>query len=595
MKRIARWGRLAALLAAGAIIGNHGAAQEARPAAALIKTLGSGDVNAMVAADDELRKLGPAAREAAPALAAQLDHPLGWVRSAASSALAAIGEGAVPELLAAYEKGPAGVRPRVLAVFAMMGAEARAALPALRAMLAKAPAEQREPIAAVIDQIEPPAAVSAASSEAAATGAVAAACTNLATGDEADWGQFHGPRRDQFCRETGLLKEWPAGGPKLLWTLKGLGRGFSSVAIAEGRLLTMGDRPDGAAASQFVIAYDLATREELWATRIGPTHLKEGPRCTPTIDGERVYALGTEGDLLCLETRSGKVLWHKSLARDFGGVVMSAAANWAWCESPLVDGPRLVCTPGGPQATIAALNKLTGEPIWKTALTSLGPKGKDGAGFSSPVLAELGGVRQYIQMLGRGLASVEAQSGRLLWSYNKIASGSANISHPLVLGDFVFTANGYNTGSALLKITRAGETFKAEEVYALGAKQFSNHHGGFVAVGGHVYGGIGDNAGTPVCLDLASGKAAWQAKAPQGGSASVLYADGNVLFRYDRGLVALVEASPKAFKVKSSFTPPLGEGPAWAHMVIHQGRLYLRHGDLLLCYDLKAENANKAN
>jgi outer membrane protein assembly factor BamB len=403
-----------------------------------------------------------------------------------------------------------------------------------------------------------------------------------------DWPQFHGPKRDALCTETGLLKQWPESGPKLLWKLEGLGRGYSTVSISGGRLFTMGDRPtSGKDESQFVIAYDLAGRQQLWATPIGPPH-KDGPRCTPTVDGELAYAIGTDGDLLCLETAIGKVRWKKNFAQDFGGQMMS---GWKFSESPLVDGEKLVCTPGGKDATLVALDKKTGKLLWQCAVPQLGQRGKDGAGYASMVVADIEGVRQYVQMLGRGVAAVAADTGKFLWGYNRIANGTANIPTPIVRGNYVFVTTSYKTGSALLKITRHGDQFQADEVYFLGPETFENHHGGVVLVGDYLYGGDGQNKGTPVCLEFLTGKVAWKAEPLTTGSAAVLYADGNLILRYEKkGLTALVEASPKAFNVKGKFLPVFNQGQAWPHPVIHDGKLYLRSNDTLMCYDVRGGN-----
>ena len=419
------------------------------------------------------------------------------------------------------------------------------------------------------------------------TGAVAAApAAPPAFGEVGDWPQFHGPNRDGLCRETGLLQQWPQDGPTLLWKLTGLGRGYSSVSIVGGKFFTMGDRkPAGQEESQFVMAFELGTQKELWATRVGPPH-KDGPRCTPTVDGPLLYVVGTSGDLLCAETETGKVRWQRSFEKDFNGKMMS---GWKFSESPLVDGEKVVCTPGGSDATIVALNKKTGELIWKSAVPKLGSRGKDGAAYTSMVAADIDGVRQYIQMLGRGVASVAADTGKFLWGYNRVANGTANIPTPIVRGNHVFTTTSYKTGCALLKITRQGEQFQADEVYFLGPDQFENHHGGVVLVGDYLYGGDGQNKGTPVCLEFMTGKIAWKPEALAKGSAAVLYADGQVIFRYDTGLVALIEATPKEFRVTSSFQSPKDKGPAWPHPVIHDGKLYLRHSDLLLCYDVRAK------
>jgi outer membrane protein assembly factor BamB len=402
-----------------------------------------------------------------------------------------------------------------------------------------------------------------------------------------DWPQFHGPNRDAKCTETGLLKQWPENGPKLLWKLTGLGRGYSTVAIADGRLLTTGDRKtEGQGESQFIIAYDLASRKELWATRVGPPHDDGGPRSTPTIDGGLAYAIGTDGDLVCVETATGKLRWKKNFAKDFSGQMMS---GWKFSESPLVDGDKVVCTPGGKQATLVALDKKTGEVIWECAVPSLGDRGADGAGYSSMIAAEIGGVRQYVQVFGRGLIGVAADSGKFLWGYNRVANKVANINSPVVRGDYVFASTAYGTGTALVKVTGSGDAFKAQEVYFLAPGKFQNHHGGVVLVGDHIYGGDGQNHGTPICVDFLTGDIAWKPKALAGGSAAVLYAEGNLIFRYESGLVALIKATPEGFHVLGKFQPAVTDGPAWPHPVIHDGKLYLRAHDTLMCYDLRVQ------
>jgi hypothetical protein len=221
-------------------------------------------------------------------------------------------------------------------------------------------------------------------------------------------------------------------------------------------------------------------------------------------------------------------------------------------------------------------------------MPDIGPKGLDGAGYSSAVAANIAGVRQYVQMLGRGTIGVEADTGRFLWGYNQIANTVANITTPVVRGNYVFVTTAYSTGAALLRIARNGDDLEAREVYFLGPRDFQNHHGGVVLVGDHIFGGHGPNKGFPTCIELSTGKVLWKERSPALGSAAVLYADGNLVFRYDRGEVVLIEASPEELRIKGQFAPPTGEGPAWSHPVIHEGKLYLRHADLLLCYDLRS-------
>ncbi|MCS7304629.1 MAG: PQQ-like beta-propeller repeat protein [Thermoguttaceae bacterium] len=404
-----------------------------------------------------------------------------------------------------------------------------------------------------------------------------------------DWTRFRGPNCDGKCLETGLLKSWPEGGPKLLWTMEGLGRGYSSLTIAGGKIFTTGDRPDPKGGeSQYVMAFDLASRKELWATPIGPPHPDGGCRSTPTIDGDLAFVIGTEGDLVCVETATGRLRWRKSFPRDFGGRMMS---GWKYSESPLVDGDKVVCTPGGPVATVVALNKYTGKLIWRCAVPPLGPKGADGAGYSSMVAADIQGLRQYITIIGRGAIGVAAKDGRFLWGYNRIANNVANIPTPIVRDNYVFVTTSYRTGSALLRIVRRGEKFLAEEVWFNGPQDFENHHGGVVLVGDYLYGGSGQNQGVPVCLEFLTGKVVWRAQPVGQRSAAVLYADGHLIFRYEDGMVALIEATPEGFRLKGKFMAPVRKGPSWAHPVIHDGKLYLRSHDTLMCFDLRNTSA----
>jgi len=345
----------------------------------------------------------------------------------------------------------------------------------------------------------------------------------------------------------------------------------------------MGDRAMPVGERQCVICLELKTGRELWATPIGPPH-GDGPRCTPTIDGTRVYAIGTEGDLACLSAETGKLLWAKNFVRDFGGQMMS---QWKYSESPLVDGQRLVCTPGGAKGALAALDKVTGRVIWTCAIPPLGPRGRDGAGYTSMVVATIDGVRQYIQLLGRGVVGVEATRGQFLWGYNRIANQVANIPTPIVRDNYVFITTSYRTGSALLEIKRRGGRWDLREVYFLGPDQFENHHGGVVLVGDCLYGGDGQNRGTPVCLEFATGRIRWKVEPPGRRSAAVLYVDGHLIFRYEDGLVALIEANPDEFRLKGSFMAPVRDGPSWPHPVVHDGKLYLRSNDALMCFDLR--------
>lgn len=415
----------------------------------------------------------------------------------------------------------------------------------------------------------------------------AAAATGRARAGE--WPRWRGPGLDAVSKETGLLKTWPKDGPPLLWQATGLGVGYSSISIADGKIFTMGDLSgEGGQRRQYVIALDLATRKRLWTAEVGRPH-SDGSRCTPTVDGDRVYAIGTSGDLVCVSADTGKEVWRKNFGRDFGGRMMS---GWKYSESPLVDGDRLVCTPGGRDAMMVALNKQTGAVVWKCAMPKIGNRGKDGAGYSSIVISNGGGVRQYVQIVGRGCIGVRAEDGKFLWGYNRIANGTASIPTPVVAGDWVFCSTAYGTGAALLKLSATPDGCKADQVYFLDARTFQNHHGGFVRIGEYIYGGHGHGRGAPTCIEMKTGKVMWKAKQPGGGSAAVLYADGHLVFRYQKGEVAWIEATPEGYKLQGLFKEPRVRGmrgPAWAHPVILDGKLYLRHADVLLCYDVKAK------
>jgi outer membrane protein assembly factor BamB len=409
-------------------------------------------------------------------------------------------------------------------------------------------------------------------------------CGAAVLGVAEDWPQWRGQGRDAVSHETGLLQEWGASGPPLAWKAGGLGDGLSSVAIANGRIFTMGDR-DGA---QYVMALSEKDGKALWSAKLGAAWADEygGPRGTPSVDGELLYAVGTEADLVCLETATGKERWRRNLVRDFGGFMMS---QWKFSESPLVDGERLIVTPGAPGAGLVALDKRTGREVWRAKLPDLGPKGKDGAAYAGVVISNGGGVKQYVQLLGRGLVGIRAQDGAFLWGYNRIANDVANIPTPIVKGDFVFASTGYQTGAALLKLTKTAQGVAAQEVYFLEPKTLQNHHGGLVLVGEHLYGGHGHNKGFPICVELANGRVAWGGEQRNAGtgSAAVAYADGRLYFRYQNGVVMLIEATPEGYREKGTFTIPGVSKPSWPHPVISGGRLYLREQDTLYVYDVR--------
>ncbi|MFO0845161.1 MAG: PQQ-binding-like beta-propeller repeat protein [Gemmataceae bacterium] len=401
----------------------------------------------------------------------------------------------------------------------------------------------------------------------------------------ADWPQWRGPDRTGLSGETGLLKAWPKEGPRLAWKVTGLGGGFSTPSFAGGRIYLMGAKglPEESRAQagypEAVLCLDEKDGKEVWATEIGTTAGGHpGPRSTPTIDGDRAYAVSSNGVLACLDAGTGKLLWKKSLPKEFGG----RPGSWMYAESPLIDGDRVVCTPGGDKATLVALDKKTGAEVWRSSVTGLsgGKRSYNVAAYSSVLAVVSGGVKQYVQFLSGGVVGVDARTGQLLWHYDRPANGTANCSTPLFKDDSVFAASAYRTGGGRARLVKDGDGFKAEEAYFV--EKMQNHHGGMVLLGDHVF-GAGNSA--LLCLEFASGKEVGSARAA--GKGSVTYADGHLYHRGEDGTVCLVEATP-ALKERGRFKQPgRSARPAWAHPVIVNGKLYLRDWDALFCYDVK--------
>lgn len=397
---------------------------------------------------------------------------------------------------------------------------------------------------------------------------------------EDGWPQWRGPNRDGISRETGLLDAWPETGPPIVWKASGLGSGYSSVAVAGGRVFTMGKFGD----ETRLVAVRVEDGTIEWNTAVGGG---DSPNCTPTVDGELVFALSHSGDLLCAEAATGREVWRKNFPADFGGKMMS---GWGYSESPLVDGDNLIVTPGAPDAMMAALDKRTGKVIWRAAMPpNVGSAGQDGAGYSSIAVSNGAGVKQYVQLVGRGVVSVDARSGKMLWGYNRIANGTANIPTPVVTGDYVLCSSGYGDGgTALLQLVGSRGQVNAQEVWYKNSKDLQNHHGGMILIGDHVYMGHGHNNGFPVCFELKSGVDAWRpGRGPGTGSAAVVCADGHLYFRYENAVMALIEATPRSYNLKGSFQIGIKNGQSWPHPVVADGRLYLRDQHEMLSYDIR--------
>lgn len=388
-----------------------------------------------------------------------------------------------------------------------------------------------------------------------------------------DWPAWRGPHRTARSSETGLLQSWPEGGPRLLWTATGIGEGFSTPSVAGKFIYVMGNR-DG---NELIFALDRGSQGKIvWQHALGPVRHDgggyPGPRSTPSVDGRRVYALGLNGDLVCLDAQRGNELWRHNLKEDFDGQV----GGWGYSESVLVDGPWVVCTPGGKRATLLALNKTDGKPVWES------PVG-DVADYSSIMPIEVAGLKQYVQLTKQGVVGVKADDGTFLWRYNAPANGTANAATPIFADDSVFAASGYGQGGGRVGLTREADAIRAEEIYF--TKKMKNHHGGMVLIDGYLYGA--DEA-ILTCLDFKTGDVKWQDRAP--GKCSILYADGMLYCRSEGGPMSLVKATPDGFELAGHFDQPdRSQRQAWPHPVIADGRLYLRDQDKLFCYDVRAK------
>ncbi|MDQ3687047.1 MAG: PQQ-like beta-propeller repeat protein [Acidobacteriota bacterium] len=384
---------------------------------------------------------------------------------------------------------------------------------------------------------------------------------------KSEWPQWRGPNRDGISKETGLLKQWPAEGPPLAWKAAGAGRGFSSMSVAHNRLYTMGLRGD----REYVIAFDLATGKEAWATAHGAAYRDsrgDGPRGTPTIDGDRLYALGGSGDLSCLDAKTGRSVWAINILQKFGG----SNTRWGISESPLVLGDRVLVNAGGRGASVVALNKKDGSLIWKSQ--------GDSAGYSSAIPIQVNGATQVVFFTSERAIGLDPRDGRLLWEYPRPANNVANIATPVARGNRVFISSDYGTGGGVVEIKTVGDKVTAEEIYF--TKDMRNHHSTSILVGDHLY---GFSSGILTAMRFDSGQVAWRDRSV--GKGSLVYADGHLYCLSENGVVGLVEATPEAYREKGRFRIPQDSLSTWAHPVIAGGHLYLRDQDTVYAFDVR--------
>jgi len=379
----------------------------------------------------------------------------------------------------------------------------------------------------------------------------------------ADWPQWRGPNRDGVSPETGLLDSWPKGGPPLLWKIHGLGEGYAAAAVSGGRLYIQGQQGD----EEFVLAFDSNTGKQLWRSQTGRQFRESrgyGPRGTPSVDGDRLYALAADGMLVCLETATGKRIWGFNIVDRFHGQVL----HWGISESPLVDGDRVIVTPGAAGAAVVALDKMNGKVLWTSQ--------SDQAGYSSPVAFDVAGSRKVVVFTGEAAIGLDFNSGRLLWRYERVANRTADIATPIVHDGQIFLSSDYGTGCALLKVSAAG----ASEVYF--NRDMRNHYSTSVLVGDYLY---GFSSSILTAMKFQTGEVAWRDRSV--GKGSLIYADRHLYCLGEEGVVGLVEATPAGYREKSRFEIPKGGFPTWSPPVIADGKLYLREQDNLYCYNIK--------
>ena len=393
-----------------------------------------------------------------------------------------------------------------------------------------------------------------------------------------DWPQWHGPDRTNMSTETGLLSSWPPGGPRLVWTFKDCGIGFSGPSLAGGTLYAMGARGGGAGGGvEQLLAIDKADGTEIWSLDVGEVFeiaRGNGPRSTPTVANGRVYALGAKGNLVCANAHNGELIWKVSMS-DLGG----SPPKWGYSESVLVDGQKVICTPGGPQGTVAALDAATGNVIWQTK------EFQDAAQYASPFAISWKGIRQYVQLTMESLVGVETDDGSVLWK-SDWPGRTAVITTPIYRDGHIYITSGYGVGC---KQVRLDDSNQVSDVYA--NKVMKNRHGGVILLGDYLYGYSDDRGWT--CQNFKTGEEVWreEEKLEKG---SIAYADGRLYcLGRTEGTVALIDASPKGWKEFGRFQLPFDSELRkpnwliWTHPVISDGRLYLRNQDLLFCYDIK--------
>jgi outer membrane protein assembly factor BamB len=384
-----------------------------------------------------------------------------------------------------------------------------------------------------------------------------------------DWPQWRGPDRTGLSKESGLMKQWPASGPALVWSAANLGAGYGSISVSGDRIFVQGMK----GRDSVVSILNRADGKPVWSKTLGPAANNEqgpGPRGTPTVDADRVYVLTENGDLACLRVQDGTMLWQRNILRDFG----ARNIPWLISESPLVDGNNVIVTPGGRSAGMVALDKMTGKTIWTSRELD------DEAGHASVIAGDVQGVRTLMTLTAEAGVGVRASDGKLMWRYQPVANNTANVATPIFSDSKVFYTSDYGTGGALLALTAQNGEVKAQPIYA--TREMQNHHGGVVLVNGYLY---GFNNSILTSLEFATGKVMWRNRSV--GKGSLTYADGYLYILGEDNIVGLAEATPAGYRETGRFRIADQSWPSWAHPVVSGGRLYIRNQGTLAGYDIQ--------
>ena len=387
------------------------------------------------------------------------------------------------------------------------------------------------------------------------------------------WPRFHGPNMDNISPDTDLLKKWPEGGPGRFWTSKGIGHGFGCPSIAAGLIFTSGNVKD----KTVVTAMDLNGQIQ-WQVPAGEAWTGGHPsaRGTPTINGDRLYHESPLGQVVCLDTKTGKEIWSVNILKEFD----AKNITWALAESVLIDGDWVICCPGGEKASVVALDKKTGKTVWAAkstgALTS----------YTTPVLIQYCGLRIMLTMNQKALIGVNADNGELLFQHPHETQHDVHATTPIFHDGQIFITSGYGSGSEMVKLIVDDRKASVELVWQ--SKELDNHHGGMVLIDDYLYGAAHQrNGGRWICLAWNDGAKKYAEKGV--GKGSLTYTDGMLYCWSEKGQVGLVPATPEKHEPVSEFTVAEGgDGPTWAHPVVCDGRLYLRHGSVLHAYDIRA-------